>query len=306
MIARDIEKILYLLILKQNDGILYSILILGEKSTSLKFSFENTDLNVFILKTLFVNDIDIGVIKVNVDKSEIYDLYINKNDLYSQSLKNLIHTKYKILNENINIFTENSNKTRLLEIFTPKIQEMIRDQINILDTLRQNYYSNNCDDEEFFNKTIYTIEKSYKLIENIFININRDKEVLFYQQSFLFVKGFIESLFRVWNIYSKNSYNLKKFSIKKLESIAFEMMRILKLILYNNPFLISIFFNPPLVNMFFYKEKDKPRKPVFLCYYEFYLNILKVLKNYNYKLDYTYFIDQLLNVETIDEDVYSF
>ena len=290
------------MILKQNDEILYKILILGEKIEDSKFSFETTDLNNFICKTLFMNDLEIGVVKVNVQKSEIFELYINKNDPYSLSIKNLIHTKYQILNINLNIFTEDPNKTRLFEIYPPKIQVLIEGQIIKLNAIRENYFNNIFkDDLEFYNKCIEVIDQTYQIIQNKVLSINRDKEILFYQQTYLFAKGFLECLFRVWNIFTTISYNEKKFSMKQLEGIAIEILKILKLILYMNPFLISLFFNPHLVNRFFFKETDKPRKPIFLCYYEFYLEITKVLKKFSYKLDYSYFVIQLLNVENLDD-----
>jgi hypothetical protein len=300
-IAKDIEKILYILILKQNDDIIYSKLILNRQNSDYKFSFETSDFSTFIAKTLFTNDLHIGVVKINVSKMEIFDLYINKNDLYLQSLENLIHTKYQNLNSNLNIFTEEPNKTRLFEIFTPKMQNMIANQIEIFDSLTISYFNNDFNSEnEFYEKVIIAIGDSYKLLQNQIIVVNREREILFYQQTYLFVKGYLEGLFRLWSIFTGILYNEKKFSTKQLEGMAIEVINILTLISYDNPFLMCLFFNPPLVNKFFYKEKDKPRKPIFQCYYEFYHTLSKVIKNYNYKLDYSYFISQLLSVENLD------
>ena len=120
MIARDIEKILYLLILKQNDGILYSILILGEKSTSLKFSFENTDLNVFILKTLFVNDIYENTLLTHIE-----NLLENKKGNNIKLFHYHYFTLYKLIRNNISKL--NSHVKKLVDI----VLSMFEEQINL-------------------------------------------------------------------------------------------------------------------------------------------------------------------------------
>lgn len=183
MVRNTLEKIVYQLILLNNDHIFYSALFDKENNrkfeftidSNLKFSFQNDPFNKDLITILF------SYAKEDTDNSsyilrkEIYDILVNKNDCYIIYLKNLFNSNFKLFNfQFLDLATLDKqikgNEDKFLEFM--KNSETLRvDNSFCGGNFMQNLLSTQNDQNQILLNKLKTVKAHLNALENLFLDM---------------------------------------------------------------------------------------------------------------------------------------
>jgi hypothetical protein len=302
-----------------------------------KFIFQDGEFQMKIIKSLFSfnkeeND------KVSGVQPEIYDILMNKQDFYLESIKSFE-------NSNISDFFKNSDENserskylklffqplylingNLFSMFTDKEILILKNLKDLTESLEHNkirYYEAHLNEKSFYEITYKILTScrenlfSIGLIDEKMVQLNTgnllDKEPveskidsqssLFFKQMYLFKVGFFDMLILIWNIFGSNERIKNNIGNSKINQLLKEVLNVMKLVTIENSFLISIFFNKKLLNIFFNKNSENISSNIdserSLMVNDIYLYNLRILAKHKYKLNVLNYIKILL--EEVDQ-----
>ena len=295
-LSSDIRNLIYFLILKQNDENLYQNLFIPKDKIEKKdYFFEDNENSNLLIKCLFVDSLNLK--EYPISKKEIFDLLINQNDLYIEGLRNL--QKGKFLTSNLTLFFEDNFDDE--NFFSSLTSVVFKKFIHQLGLFKTDYIENRLGEKEFFNK-VSTILKDILLNSGLFAETKANEicEERFYQQLTLFKNNLFNEIINIWDLFENNDYLRNSVGEECYDSLYFHIVDVLLLLVEDNPFLTSLFFNDNMIDRFFkvkIARKEKKMTP-FKCY-EFFVRALKILIKFDYKVHFIYFINTIFEFESI-------
>ena len=298
--------------LYNNDQKVLSAMSDIKDENPLKFTFQTCDFNEKLIKTLFncskekleleeLNEINNESLrKYFVNKTALLDNMINSNDYFSQSLQSFFECNLKLFSKDEFLFFANCKNYLLLSKFIPKDIYSITMIIEKISHLKNRYYAEEIDENQFQVELICIMKEVYDII---FIDIYKEDtsvQYIFYKQIVLYKIGLYHSIISVLRLI-KSDEDLLDFLINKEdlnEKTLNSIINVLKIMSYDNPFLISLNFNKSVLQYFFDKvdtEKKQLRKiEINESVLDFYIEQIKVLKKYNYKIEFRVIVDRII------------
>lgn len=240
------------------------------------------------VKNKYQNDIDEYIRKNFVVKGAIYDNLVNEEDYYREQLISFKDSDYKPFNkQNITIFFS-ENICKLEESIGKEFSDNVNSLKENFAKIKLNNLNGDDEDNSFDLICLELLSKSIS-----FFKSNLNGENIFSKQVYVYKCGFFHEILSLLRFCYSNLF-LKNILIQN-GSFDLLISRVLELIQSfsdDNPFLLSLSFNKPIINLFFCKKSKKDNNITLKDFQlSFYLKALKVMKKYNYLLELDYLID---------------
>ena len=320
-----VEKIAYYILLIYNDYYVSDYLFVVEEMKN-KFSFETaSETSNYIMSLIFdtkksiVNEGEVDKESKNVQSVELFDLLLNENDYYLESLNSIYNTvnfQYFgiFLNQNLLDFR---NKNFCKDILNNEITTFFGE----IEKLQNQFYRKRITNEVFFKESLKLFDENLKSFANkkTFIKDLGDSDDHIYEpqinlQLKLFKFGYIEKIVIFLRNFLEVSYFVQYKEADELNKLFDTFFKlIVEHFCYDNPFLISLFFNTNFFNYFFpnlvkntddeFSENDQMEDEIFAkktkLYYLFlknYSDFLNILRKFKYKIDTKYILERLFEI----------
>ena len=202
LVIKHLEKIIFTLMILNNDYILYNKLFLDENENkskeylkNVKFSFEKNEFNKKLIFTLFSYSKDYSDNSDYLKNIHIYDDLVNAKDYYSENLESLLKSSFKeILNsesfikfvkiENKEAKNSPKNLSYKLNLFKSfflneeeEAKNILSKQNQNMEKVLENFLSNPTVNEEMFFQNLVTDLKEYKNVLEEYLSGNLDKNL---------------------------------------------------------------------------------------------------------------------------------
>ena len=294
MAIKKIEDVFYLIAIKINDHKIYHKLFSIKSTDTHYYVFQNNEYNQKVIQSCFSLCLEsfeavyydtLGTIKRN----EIFDLLINENDYYIDSLQNIVNSKYfPIIDKEFNHLTK---KTKIL--FNEKEILLIEDNMAQIHDNMINYKRNKININELIKILILNLTKNVDEFKKmIYSKEDSNSENNFWRQIFIFKKGFFKLNLNLI-LFLKEHLNL--INEKEVENVFDKILDLINVFFSENPFLISILFNPNVFKVF---NNEKTNLMITTRCYDFYSTLVKKLNYYKYKIKVDSFLSYFFPINT--------
>ena len=255
---------------------------LEQKKNEFFFSFENNNFNRDVLMTIF-NKSKKPCDDSTLNSKGLFDNLINEDDCYISSLeqvKNYPALDKLFKNELQSLIEGDSLKFLPLTEEKHKEYTLLKSQFEAKDKeLIQSFYIN--DSARYFFKFQQMLEEAKKFIET-FIN----EEELKNEFQIAFVASYHFSRFIRYIKLCNYLLTINPEKVETIIGIKKEIYELILLVMQNNPFLVSMFFNIKMYKVFFAFDKDA---------ISFYISLMKILKKSDYKINTLSFMNYISN-----------
>ena len=258
-----------------------------------KFSFQNGTFQNILIKTLFSYRKN-KTITNYLESCYIYDILMNKDDYYAESILSVINCNKKLFSieliEFYNNFSEYFSTGKIVsDFFEESLLGELRHELFQLEKYKVSFYDN-----------VYTGEHYYKAIKGSLASLKNklqrgslDDGFLFEKQILLYKLNFCDTLIAICASFAVNNH-FKLYMREESESIMEDILDIFNnYLLRDNPFLLAIFFNSEPLNYLFEISNNK--------LLEFYLISLEVLNKYRYKVNTEPLLSKITTLYNISE-----
>jgi len=305
--------------LQLNDyKLLDSITVINtkEKSNTVKevpkFCFEHDELNHKLVKILFfssfekldkskIDDSNTKMLKkFFVSKTAIFDNLINENDYYSQSILSCLQSDLKLFNlSDFLYFVNNNDMKKFINYIPLNLIEKIQTSMQNIELLKIQYYAEKINENQFFNTLKDHLDSIYEVINKEIYGNDNTVETNFYKQIALYKLGLYHTLISILRTFKNDNYLEEFLTNSNLTEIFNKsLLRLFEIISNQNPFLVALNFNKNIVTLFFEspetKLKDSNKSHISNQFLDFYITQIKVLKKFNYKIEFKVLLDKTI------------
>ena len=261
----------------------------GEENTSEQkkieffFSFENNNFNRDVLMTIF-NKSKKPCDDSTLNSKGLFDNLINEDDCYISSLEQVKNYPGldKLFKNELQSLIDGKTDSNFLPLTVEKKREyeVLKKQFEDKDIeLIQSFHQS--DSARYVFKFQQMLEEAKKFIE-AFIN----EEELKTEFQIVFVASYHFSRFIRYIKLCNFLLTINPEKTDTIISIKKEIYELILLVLQNNPFLVSMFFNIKMYKVFFSFDKDA---------ISFYISLMKILKKSDYKINTLSFMNFISN-----------
>lgn len=293
LIRNILEKVLYSIMVMNNDFLLFTKLLDPENSSDLKipdelvFSFQDSKFSMDIINVLFVFQKDSEDNSEYILRKDFYDFLGSEEDVYIQTLKDLVESKHFNFDfETLQQMAKCNNYDSIIEactIIDSSLMKSLKSKIKDLEAERVKVLSGQITDRVYLqniSNILASLNNLLKIdilgIEQIDLNNDTVRANFNKRQIYVHKLGLFDSMVYTWNFLSPSMYSEGEDSLKKRNMVYNEILKIFNLITYENPFLTACMFNKKLVQIILDAN---------ISFLECYNDKMKTLEKYNYAID---------------------